>query len=280
MEDTLAMIASLQNQTYLQWELIVVDNASKVNPTDAITAVLPQAQVIRCETNLGFAGGNNAALAMAKGEFYFYVNNDTILTNNCLEVLVSTILSLDNPGALSPKFHFYYNKGTIEFAGCSNINAFTARNTALLHNQVDTGTDGVIATYYTHGAGMMIPKKVLEDVGPMHEDYFLYYEEMDWCERIRKAGYKIYCQRNALMYHKESATVGKLNPLKTFYLNRNRILFMNRNYPFPKNIPFLLFLVFVSIPKNLISYTLGNQKAHLKAYVKALMWHLNPNIKF
>ncbi|MDZ7845886.1 MAG: hypothetical protein U5L96_03410 [Owenweeksia sp.] len=91
--------------------------------------------------------------------------------------------------------------------------------------------DQIAPTAYIHGAAMMISKKVLEEVGPMYEDYFLYYEELDWSERIRKAGYELLYRGHAKVYHKESVSTGVNSPLKLYYLNRNRLLFARRNFP-------------------------------------------------
>ncbi|TXC76100.1 glycosyltransferase family 2 protein [Luteibaculum oceani] len=274
-EDSLEFIASLQKSTLRDWELFVVDNASHRSPCRIGEIQDDRIQLIALSENKGFAGGNNVAVPKCSAPYLFFVNNDTILTPDCLEILHDTAEEIENLGALSPKFHYYHQQNLIEFAGCTQINRITARNTALHNREIDNGVKGLIETHYAHGAGMLIPKKVIETVGTMHEAFFLYYEEMDWCERIRKAGYQIYCQRDALIYHKESASVGKLNPLKTYYLNRNRILFMNRNFPYPSNFPFLLFLIFISIPTNFFRFLVKGEIDHLKAYLKGIYWHIN-----
>lgn len=278
--DTLELIASLQMQSYPNWELIVVDNASDIPPKDIIQKQYPQVKVIELLRNIGFAGGNNIGIKAAKGLYYFFVNNDTVLEPTCLSILMETALHTKKLGALSPKFHFYHHPKLIEFGGFSKINTISARNHALHYKEKDQGLRGLIKTYYAHGAGMLVPKSVVEKVGMMKEDFFLYYEEMDWCERIRRAGFNIYCQRDALMHHKESATVGKLNPLKTYYLNRNRIWFMRRNYPFPRNLPFLFFLIFLSIPINLLRFALKAEWEHLRAYSRGVLWHINKRYTF
>lgn len=278
--DTLELIDSLKQLSYTNWELIVVDNASEEDPKSKILAKLPNCKVLVLPENLGFAGGNNKGIEIAEGSYCFFVNNDTWIVDGCLETLVKTASELPNLGAISPKFQFYHDKGTIEFAGCTKINRLTARNGALHHGEKDTGITGLIKTHYAHGAGMLVPMDIIKKVGPMLDDYFLYYEEMDWCERIRRSGYDIYCQRDALIYHKESATVGKLNPLKTYYLNRNRIWFMLRNYPFPRNVTFLLFLCFISFPVNVLRFSINREWDHLKAYTKGVFWHLNHNLTY
>lgn len=74
-----------------------------------------------------------------------------------------------------------------------------------------------------HGATMMVRKEAIEKVGMMADIYFLYYEELDWCYRIRQAGYKIWYIHNSLIFHKESVSTGRLSPFRTFYINRTKI---------------------------------------------------------
>jgi GT2 family glycosyltransferase len=111
----------------------------------------------------------------------------------------------------------------------------------------------------------------------MDEMFFLYYEELDWSERIRKAGYEVYVDPNALVFHKESVSVGKVSTLKTHYLNRNRILFMRRNKNLLQITLFYIFLAFATVPKNTIVFILKGQWDHLKAFYRAIYWNLtNP----
>lgn len=274
--ETLEFIESLLKSSYTNWELFVVDNASKESPRTQIEGKYPMVKVLESKDNLGFAGGNNLALPQCKGSYVFYVNNDTILPEDTLAALVDTALSESNVGAVSPKFEYYFDQGKTEYAGSTRINPFTARNSRVGHMQPPEQFSGIIETFYVHGGAMLIPMSVIEKVGPMANDFFLYYEEMDWSERIRRAGYKIYCNRNVKIYHKESASVGQLSPLKTYYLNRNRILFMRRNYKGSGLIPFILFFSLVSFPKNILTYLLKGERKHLKAFYKGVTYHFNP----
>lgn len=278
---TMQLLASLEHSTYKNFEVIVVDNNSRIKPAEQIHKNYPGVKVIESDTNLGFAGGNNLGLHAATGDYIFYVNNDTELVPGCMEMLINTALKLPDLGAISPKFHYYHTDKLIEYAGYSQINRFTARNKAVGGHLIDDGSyTGLIETNYAHGGGMLVPRKVIDEVGPMSDVFFLYYEEMDWCERIRNAGYKIYCQRDTLIYHKESASVGRLNPLKTYYLNRSRILFMRRNYRGLKLIPFALFFTFISFPKNVFYYLVKGNKHHLTAFLRSVLWHFSPKYTY
>ncbi len=267
--------------TYPNLEVIVVDNASAEDPTSAFLSVYPAAKVIRNKENLGFSGGNNVGIRAASGEYFFLVNNDTEFTPSLIQGLVDVFKRFPDAGMVSPKFHYFFEKGTIEYAGYRSVNIFTGRNSAIGYREKDEGQyNSLTETSYAHGGGMMVSKKVTEAVGLMPEDFFLYYEELDWCVRVKKKGFKIYYQPASLIYHKESMTTGKTSPLKTFYLTRNRILFMRRNVPLPSLGVFVLFFIFFTIPKNTVNYIAKKQPDHLKSFWKGILWHLNSNIKY
>jgi len=280
-EITADFLESVSCLEYDNIEVIVVDNASKENPTEKLITVYPQVKIILSKKNLGFAGGNNLGIKEAKGDYLFFVNNDTVLTKDIFKGLLEIFEKYPDAGVVSPKFHYYDSPGTIEFAGYNKVNNFTARNSMVGCKMQDNGQfDEIKATNYAHGGGMMVPRKVVDEVGLMPELYFLYYEEFDWCEQIKRKGYKVYYQYKSLIYHKESMSVGKKSTLKTFYLNRNRILFMRRNV---KGLPFLGFIfyyTFFTIPKNTFTYLYNREPEHLKAFWKGYLWNLsNYNIK-
>lgn len=265
--------------TYPALEVIVVDNASQTDPTADIKKVYPEANVILNEKNLGFSGGNNRGIQLAKGEFIFLVNNDTEFTEGLIEGLLRIFTLYPDAGAVSPKFHSFYHKGVIEYAGYEPINVFTGRNGMVGFGEEDQGQyDQVRETNYAHGGAMMVPRKVIEQVGLMPEEFFLYYEELDWCEQIKRKGYKIYYQPASLIYHKESMSTGKQSPLKTFYHNRNRILFMKRNVSGWQFLFFSLYFIFFTIPKNSVVFMLRKQRKHLVSFWKGIFWHFNPRV--
>jgi len=267
--------------TYNNIEVIVVDNASKEDPTQELTSILHTVKVIRNTENLGFSGGNNVGINAASGDYLFIVNNDTEFTSGLIEALLSVFKERNDAGIVCPKFHYYFNKGVIEYAGYKPVNIFTGRNTMIGTGELDIGQYGSIQkTSYAHGGGMMVSREALEDVGLMPVQFFLYYEELDWSVSFRKKGYSIYVQPSALIYHKESMTTGKTSPLKTFYLTRNRILFMRRNSTFAAFSLFIIYFTIFAIPKNSVYYLLRRQTNHLKSFWKGIFWHLNRKIKF
>lgn len=273
-EQTKDLLQSLRKVNYRPLEIICVDNGSPNRDIEEIVDDFPEVRFIMNPENLGFAGGNNLAIKEARGEYLFFVNNDAELTPDCIPPLIDTFRRHPDAGAISPKFHYHNQPGVIEYAGYSPISALTGRNETIGANEQDTGQyDRLSTTHYTHGGGMMVPKKIVDEVGPMPEDYFLYYEEFDWCEKIKKAGYKIYYQPQALVKHKVSASIGQNSTLKTYYMTRNRILFMRRNKTRLSYSVFLAFLVCFTVPKNVLKFIIKGERQHLSVFWKAITWN-------
>ncbi len=269
------------NNTYSNIEVIVVDNGSKEDTESIFTLIYPGVKVIQTGENLGFAGGNNVGMRVAKGDYFFIVNNDTEFTSGLLEGLLDVFHTNHDAGIVCPKFHFYFEKGIIEYAGYTRVNMFTGRNSMVGRNEKDSGQYNLVSsTHYAHGGGMMVAREVVDKVGFMPEDFFLYYEELDWSEQIKRKGYKIYYQPHSLIYHKESMTTGKSSPLKTFYLTRNRIFFMRRNTSLFPFFLFTLFMLFFTIPKNTILFLVKGQNRHLRSFWKGILWQFNQSITF
>ena len=273
---TCAFLRSTQTLTYDSFEIIVVDNASVVNPTEQVRQLgYDNLKLIINKVNVGFAGGNNLGIQAAKGDYLFIVNNDTEVASDLLEKLLLPFSHDPKIGVVSPKIKFYDHPNVIQYAGFRPMNPLTGRTGAVGGRELDRGQyDTAGETYGAHGAAMMIKREIIETVGMMDERFFLYYEEWDWSARIRRAGYKIFYQPQATVYHKESMTVGKNSTLKTYYHTRNRILYMRRNSKSGEFLIFLAFLICFTVPKSVISYLWRCQFEHLKAFVQGLFWHL------
>jgi GT2 family glycosyltransferase len=235
----------------------------------------PEVIFIQNEENLGFAGGNNVGARVANGKYLLFINNDTEVEPGFLEPLVLKCESDPAIGGVSPKIRFYHSPDTLQYTGFTPINPYTLRSRGLGHGARDYGQfDKDTMTPYIHGAAMMVPMNVVKKVGMMAENYFLYYEELDWGARIRRCGYHLWYVHNSLVFHKESISTGKMSPLKTYYINRARWLYLRRNVSGFSFLIAVLFQLFVSIPKNGLSFLLKGEIEHLKAYGKALSWHL------
>ncbi|PWJ38517.1 glycosyltransferase family 2 protein [Sediminitomix flava] len=275
---TMEMLASISKANYPALEVIVVDNGSLKDYTKDFEQVYPEVKVIVSEKNLGFAGANNLGIKEAKGDYVYLVNNDTEFTDRTILPLIEKLEKEKYIGAISPKIQYFFQPDHIQYAGLTAINPFTGRNKMIGHREKDTGQyDAFYETDFAHGAAMMIRKSVIDLVGPMQTDYFLYYEELDWCESIKKSGFKIYYDGSANILHKESMSTGKNSPLKMYYQTRNRLWFMKRHYP-KNDLFFKSFIFSFVIPKKLIELLVFGDWNLAKAFYKGVKDGLNPTI--
>lgn len=272
---TCDLLDSLRMVTYPSLEIIVVDNHSQVDPTSEIRARYPEVRLIRSNKNLGFAGGNNLGIQTSRGEYLMFLNNDTEVDRGFLEPLVSFLRATPNAGAASPKI-LYYNSGeTIQYAGSTRIDPITGRSKRIGWMEKDRGQYNTIReTDLAHGAAMMVPRNVVSRVGMMPEFFFLYYEEVDWCESIRKEHYRIYYVPGSKVYHKESMSTGKGSTLKTYYMTRNRLLYLRRHSAGLKKITGILFFLLLSIPKNALKFAFTRDTANARALWRGLVWNV------
>jgi GT2 family glycosyltransferase len=275
---TCALLDSVRRQSYKEVEVIVVDNGSADDAGTIICPRYPEVHFIASPFNLGFAGGNNLGIAAAKGHYLFFINNDAELTEGCIQTLIERCVAVPDVGAVSPLICYFPEADQavdiVQYAGMTPVHPLTARNQMLGNGMPDEGQYQTAAPVaYAHGAALFMPRSTLERVGPMPDDFFLYYEELDWCAQMHRAGLSIWFEPKAKVYHKESLSVSSMGPLKTYFLNRNRILFMRRNTSSGALWPFYLFLWLVTVPKNLLVFALKREWANLCAFWQAVCWN-------
>lgn len=202
----------------------------------------PQIYIIENEGNSGFTRGNNLAIKTALGlgcEYLMLLNNDTVVSLELLEKLIAFSKTDPRIGLISPKIYFApgfeYHKNryqssekgkVIWYAGgvMDRDNVYAGHRGV---DEVDNGQfDRVTDTDFATGCCMLIPKKTIDKVGLLDEKYFLYYEDIDYSERVRKAGMKIIYYPKAFLWHKNASSSGKPGSnLHIYYQNRNRLYF-------------------------------------------------------
>lgn len=267
-EVTCELLASLQSCGYPSLEVILIDNEASSDQSPLFQKFHPGVKVFPQKENLGFAGANNLGMSYAEGEYFFLINNDAIVPPGAIEALV---LRLQKPeaGMAGPKIYYYDEPLRIQFAGFTKVHPITGRNRIIGERELDRGQyDQPKTMPYLHGAAMMVRREVVEKAGPMPEVFFLYYEELDWCEQIRRAGYQLYYEPAAAVLHRESVTLGQDSPRKVFYQTRNRIRFMQRNHPFWQFALFSIYYMGVAFPKALWKYR--NSREHRKELLRGL----------
>ena len=269
LSDTCALMETIPFNDNL--EVIVVDNASQNQEADTISKRFPQVKVIKSEKNLGFAGGNNLGIRAAKGKYIFLINNDTIFKNFNIQALIKKLESSPKIAIVCPKIRFAWGSHPIQYAGYTPLSNITVRNQAIGFGEEDHGQyDTAHPTPYAHGAAMLIKREALEKVGLMPECFFLYYEELDWSIMFARAGFEIWYDPACTVFHKESQATGKNSPLRTYYIVRNRLLLVKRNWKgITKYLSYAYLLGAVGV-RDILKYALSGKWKLLKATTDGL----------
>lgn len=269
LEDTCALIETIPFNENM--EVIVVDNASKQDEASFIQKQYPQVKVIRSKNNLGFAGGNNLGINTAKGKYLFLINNDTIFKDFNIQALFDRLESSPNIGIVCPKIRFIWGTNPIQFAGYTPLSKITVRNQAIGYGEEDKGQYNTAhPTPYAHGAAMLILRDAIDKVGFMPEDFFLYYEELDWSMMFTRAGYEIWYDPACTIYHKESQSTGQNSPIRTYYMTRNRLLLVKRNWHGIYKYLAYCYLICIVAPRDLFKYAFKGRFDLSKAVSKGL----------
>ncbi len=269
LKDTCELIDSITFNN--EMEVIVVDNASKLDEASIISEHYPQVKVVRSSKNLGFAGGNNLGIKKAKGKYILLINNDTYFKEFNIDALIERLETSDKTGIVCPKLRFAWGNNPIQFAGYTSLSNITVRNQAMGYGEEDNGQYNTAhPTPYAHGAAMLIKREALEKVGLMPECFFLYYEEIDWSMMFSRAGYEIWYDPACTVYHKESQTTGQNSPLRTYYITRNRLLLVKRNYKGINKYLSYMYLIGIVGLRDILKYTFTRQTGLLKAVLKGL----------
>ena len=278
LKDTCELIDSIPFNNDL--EVIVVDNASEKDEASLISAKYPQVKVIRSSQNLGFAGGNNLGIKAAQGKYLFFINNDTIFKEFNVQALIDRLESSPKIAVVCSKLRFSWGNNPIQFAGYTPLSKITVRNQAIGFGEEDHGQyDTAHSTPYAHGAAMLIKREALEKVGLMPECYFLYYEELDWSMMFTRAGFEIWYDPACTVYHKESQATGQNSPLRTYYIVRNRLLLVKRNWNGVTKYLSYAYLLGVVGVRDILKYALSGKWELLKASTNGLRDFYNNHLQ-
>lgn len=231
------------NTKGLSYEIILVDNASEDGSVEAIKMRFPEVKVIENHENLGFSKANNIGMEVSKGEFLLLLNSDTIVELNTLKGAIAFISDHKHIGALGCKIllpsgkldpackrsfptplNGLYHSLNLDMAFPESTR-FGAYNLTYVDENKTCSIDCIM------GAFMLVPRAVIDVVGMLDEDFFMYGEDIDWCYRIKQAGYQIiYYPEVRIFHHKKASGIGKRNPKVIAAFYDSMIIFYNKHY--------------------------------------------------
>jgi GT2 family glycosyltransferase len=219
-----ACLDSLQNLDYPDFSIVVVDNASTDDSVSFIERNFPQVVIHRNEQNLGYAGGNNVALRRLKADIAVLINLDVVVSPDWLRRLIAPMMTDQTIGVAGCKL--YYPDGRLQHAGgyITYPQAFPGHYGL---DEEDSGSyDAMRDSDYVIGAVFAVRREALDKIGLLDEGFFLYYEDVDYCWRARRANYRVVYVPEATAVHLESATThkGSLAYIQRFHTGRWRFL--------------------------------------------------------
>jgi len=202
--DTARCIESLKKLDYPNYRLVAVDNGSTDRSVERLRERFPNLKIIRTGSNLGFAGGNNVGISHAlenDAELIWLLNNDTVVNKHALTPLVDTITQSRETGLVGSSIYKYDEPDRVETHGGGRIRYPTAQ---LIYN---TGNNTGADLDYISGTSMLIKREVLEKSGMLDECFFMYWEDVEFTQRVKKLGYKVAYAPESIVYHREHGSL-------------------------------------------------------------------------
>jgi GT2 family glycosyltransferase len=222
-----------------------------------LTQRYPAVRTIALERNRGYSGGCNAALDFALREHSQYVllaNNDILFASDAIERLVTTAEADPRVGVVVPRIYYSEHPQRLWAAGStiSPVTGLTIQRGMDFEEAEFPPEPAPIDLDMCTGCCMLVKTSMVRAVGHLREEFFLYYDETDWCWRIRRAGFRILLDDSSHIWHKVSGSVGVSSPTFWYYLTRNHILFIHLNFPWPNRFIALLYLTMVLSPHRVL----------------------------
>jgi len=228
-----ACLNSVKKQSYKNLEVVVVDNASSDGSREFISKNFPEVKLITSRVNLGFDGGNNVGIKQAKGEFLMMLNNDTLLTPNCIEELKNSIQKDKRFGACASKVLLDGGENLIDVAGLAIcLDGMSIGRGRLENNDKFQEEEEV---FFASDCACLYRREMIEDIRLpdeiYDEDFFAYADETDMGWRARLAGWRCIYNPKAIVYHCHSASTSNYSAFKAFLVERNRIWVAIKSFP-------------------------------------------------
>jgi GT2 family glycosyltransferase len=268
-DDTLACLASLSESTYHNIKIIVLDNHSIDGSVESIQSAFSDVQIISLNQNLGYAGNNNVGIeeAMKRGaDWILVLNEDTILDPYCLAELVQVGESDPSMGIVGPMVYHHDEPNIIQSAGGVLGKYWQSRH--LAQNELDCGQfSSPHSVEWISGCAILVRRKAIEQVGMLDANFFIYWEETEWCIRVARGGWRILHVPRAKIWHKGVKRDYQPKPAFIYYGTRNHLLTLSKH-----KAPLTVWLYnWTQILRTLVSWTIRPKWKHKREHRDA-MW--------
>jgi GT2 family glycosyltransferase len=227
---TVECLISLQAINYEEWKVIVLDNGSRDDSVDRIREKCPDVEVVELGENLGFAKGNNAGIRMALergAEYVWLLNSDTTVDALALQALVEEAEADPKVGAVGSAIYHAADPERLQAWGGGRVNFWLGRSryftTAVNDDQIE----------FLSGASLFLRRSALESLGLLDEGFFFYWEDTDYCFRLRRAGWRLVVAGESKVWHVGEASVGKTSTRLDDFFSASAVRFFEQHSPVP-----------------------------------------------
>lgn len=253
--DTIGCIKSLKNIDYSNYEIVVVDNSETIEYYNLLKDKFNEYKIIRANENLGYANGNNIGIkyALDNGADYICVlNNDVVVQRDFLSKIVKVLDENQDVGIAGPCICEYNDRSKVQCAG-ANISLYTGLTKRIGKGTLyDSNNKEATVVDFLGGACFICKREIFDKIGLIPENYFLFFEETEFCIKAQKLGYKLLCIYESKVYHKGSSTISKFGGLSYYFLNRNRVVFIKRNSNIIQKAVFSIYVFIEAIGRMII----------------------------
>lgn len=258
-------------------ELIIVDNGSTDDSLLFLKQEYPQLRIIDNKQNYGFAGGYNKALEEVEADYYVLLNSDVEVSPNWISPIIELMESDTKIACCQPKLLSYLEKNKFEYAGgaggfIDHLGYPFCRGRVFNHLEEDKGQyDDNKEIFWATGAAIFVRASIYKEFGGLDNDFFAHQEEIDFCWRVKNAGYKVYYCSKSVCYHLGGGSLNKTSPFKTFLNFRNNLYLLYKNLPLKKRKRVFFMRFFLDIVASisfLLQGKLGEFNAVYKAYIE------------
>lgn len=268
-------LKSIRSCSYTNLEVIVFDNGSTDGSQSVVKESFPFVRLIENNHNVGYASGNNLALNVARGEYFFLLNNDATIEPSCIDQLLSAASDDDRTGILGCKVYVAgARQRTLEHAGAILYPTGYTANRGYL--QQDLGQyDRICDVDYVFGAAMMIDKRVTNRIGFFDPMFPLYYEDTDLCQRAKKAGFRVVYVPMAIVHHGRSVTIDRMLDVlgKLVRMEKSRVYFVLKNFETRRLLHWFLLELWMLASMIIRPFEVQSGK-HLRALFGSYFWNL------
>jgi GT2 family glycosyltransferase len=264
-------LSSVINTRYPNYEILVVDNSSSDGSSDLVNEKFPNCRVIQLENNMGFAIANNVGANAAKGKYAVFLNNDTVVTSDWLDDLV-TVLERNSDIAIAQSM-LILPSGEVDSAGDF------ATEFGRTYSSKKFGFDVPREILSARGAAMMIKRDFFLQVGGFDEDYFISFEDVELGWRTWILGFRVVMVPSSIVYHDAGSTMSKMSAMMTFNGLKNQLSLISTHFETQiaiRNLVTLLSVLFFNFLTMLIRVSKKQEKFSIdkKAAVRAVIWYM------